>query len=130
VSACSSGGSTGDPTDGDVDQTDTVDSDESDGDAVEAETELEDTDKDEVDGDSEEGVETDGDADGDAEETDEEPEAEEPGLPIPFTAFTSGGGSVSSENYVLKLFVAPVQPTGSASGSQYKIKLGPGGLQQ
>ena len=131
VAGCSSGGSTGDQTspDGDADQDiqDIMDEDEP------SEADLEDADKESPDGDIDEAVETDGDAGGDQEEipeADMEAESEESAPPLPFTVFTSGGGTVSSENYRLKLFVAPVQPTGSASGSQYKIKLGPGGLQR
>ena len=131
VLGCSSGGSTGDhpPTDGDADQDvqDIIDEDAS------ADTELVETDKETPDGDSEEAVETDGDQDETPEadtEADAEADSEESAPALPFTAFTSGGGSVGSEHYKLKLFFAPVQPTGSAAGTQYKIKLGPGGLQR
>lgn len=46
---------------------------------------------------------------------------------IPGRSFTAGGATVSSENYRLKLFVAPVQPTGRTQSASYRLQLGPTG---
>lgn len=46
---------------------------------------------------------------------------------IPGRSFTAGGASVSSENYRLRLFVAPAQPTGRTRSASYRLQLGPTG---
>ena len=47
---------------------------------------------------------------------------------IPFHAETSGGAKISSTNYELELFIAPVRPVGTVSSTNYNLKLGPGGI--
>lgn len=46
----------------------------------------------------------------------------------PFTAETAGGSRLTSPNYRLELFVAPVRPVGKATSTNYEFKLGPGGI--
>ena len=48
----------------------------------------------------------------------------------PSKSVTSGGGSVSSENYRLKLFIAPVRPVGTTSSPNYRVRLGPAGMKK
>ncbi len=47
---------------------------------------------------------------------------------IPFEAETSGGAKISSTNYNLELFIAPVRPVGNVSSTNYNFKLGPAGI--
>ena len=46
----------------------------------------------------------------------------------PFKAETSGGARLTSPNYELELFIAPVRPVGNPSSTNYNLKLGPGGI--
>ncbi|MFH1437005.1 MAG: hypothetical protein ABIJ56_14950 [Pseudomonadota bacterium] len=72
------------------------------------------------------------DADQDAEEDAPGDTVEEDGVepaPVqPFLSETAGGASLSSANYKLELFVAPVRPVGSTSSASYNLKLGPAGV--
>lgn len=43
----------------------------------------------------------------------------------PSQSITSGGGSISSSNYRLKLFIAPARPVGIVASPNYRIQLGP-----
>jgi hypothetical protein len=45
-----------------------------------------------------------------------------------FLCLTAGGGSISSSNYDLEVFVAPMQPVGETSGQSYDTRLGPGAI--
>jgi hypothetical protein len=47
---------------------------------------------------------------------------------IPFEAETSGGARISSTNYNLEVFIAPVRPVGNVSSTNYNLKLGPAGI--
>ena len=47
---------------------------------------------------------------------------------IPFETETSGGAKISSTNYNLEVFIAPVRPVGSVSSTNYNLKLGPAGI--
>jgi hypothetical protein len=57
--------------------------------------------------------------------TDFDAGADAGGRAHPSQSLTSGGGSVSSANYRIELFIAPVRPVGSVSSPNYRIKLGP-----
>jgi hypothetical protein len=43
-----------------------------------------------------------------------------------FSFFGAGGGFISTSNFQIELFVAPVMPVGDASSSNYQIVVGPG----
>jgi hypothetical protein len=45
-----------------------------------------------------------------------------------FVSETAGGNRITSSNYRLELFVAPVRPVGAGQSSNYKLQLGPGAL--
>ncbi len=47
--------------------------------------------------------------------------------PLEFVSVTSGG-VVTSTNYTLELYVAPAEPVGSASSTNYQLDLGPGAI--
>jgi hypothetical protein len=40
-------------------------------------------------------------------------------------SITSGGGTLTSENYRLRIYLAPQSPVGSGESTNYKIHLGP-----
>jgi hypothetical protein len=48
----------------------------------------------------------------------------------PFQTESAGGGLISSENYTIELFVAPVRPVGTTSNDSYTIHLGPAGMRR
>jgi hypothetical protein len=48
----------------------------------------------------------------------------------PFQTESAGGGLISSENYAIELFVAPVRPVGTVSNDNYTIQLGPAGMRR
>jgi len=48
----------------------------------------------------------------------------------PFQTESAGGGLISSENYTIELFVAPVRPVGTISNDSYTIQLGPAGMRR
>jgi hypothetical protein len=58
----------------------------------------------------------------------EEEEAVHPGEPQPYQCETAGGAVLTSDNYRLEVFVAPVRPIGNLSSTNYRLKLGPAGL--
>jgi hypothetical protein len=48
----------------------------------------------------------------------------------PFQTESAGGGTISSENYTIELFVAPVRPVGTISNDNHTILLGPAGMRR
>jgi hypothetical protein len=44
---------------------------------------------------------------------------------VPHQSVTAGGARRTSPNYTLDVFVAPVAPSGAASSTNYKVRLGP-----
>ena len=57
-----------------------------------------------------------------------EGEVTPPAPPQAFETESAGGAKISSEHYKLEIFVAPARPVGSGSSTNYKVKLGPGGV--
>lgn len=45
-----------------------------------------------------------------------------------FKSLTSGGARISSDNYRMDLFIAPIHPVGTVSSTNYTIKYGPGAI--
>ena len=48
--------------------------------------------------------------------------------PLPFTSNTAGGQTLTSPNYTLELYVAPVEPVGKRTSTNYELHLGPGAI--
>ena len=79
-------------------------------------------DDDDATGDDDDATSDDDDATGDDDDS-----TTAPAPPLEFTSVTSGA-VVTSPNYSLELYVAPAEPVGAASSSNYQLELGPGAI--